>query len=345
MRGAQEKIRIAVSKMSTKNTVLNTHETGPQLPSFRMHDEMKLGAPTLRIRNLQRMLDFYEKDFGLRVNRRYQDTDDGSLDVAELGFDRSISREPLLILKHDPNATKSSLDSAGLYHFAVLLPDRKSLASTYLTIGNSGVPYDGFANHLVSESLYLRDPERNGIEIYSDRPRNEWPDWTRISEAAAAGDFRYVASSFTQPLDLDSLLRELTADERVNGNSRPFPRGAKIGHMHLKVTNLERSVQFYHEKLGLDIMGNLPSIGAAFLSAGGYHHHIGLNTWHSLGGDSNKEGDAGLENFTIIVPDRLVLDELRKQMPDSSFSESYDHLRLSISDPDGIRILIESAHE
>src|ERR671932_2468840 len=111
----------------------------------------------------------------------------------------------------------------------------------------------------------------------------------------------------TLPLDLDSLIDEIKNNnnnqEKIN-NIKAFPTGARIGHIHLKVTNLERSIKFYHEKIGLDITSNWSSIGAAFLSAGGYHHHIGMNTWHSLGGEFHANGQTGLQNFTITTPSK-----------------------------------------
>ncbi len=306
-------------------------EEGPERSRFRMHNEMRLGAPTLRVRNLEEVFSFYESNLGLKANRNYQDSDD-SLSALELGFKSNPNdSEPILILKHDPKASATPHDFAGLYHYAVLVPDRKSLASTYLAIEASGASYDGFADHTFSESLYLHDIERNGIEIYADRPRSTWGT---IMEAMSRGDVRGLMS-LNKPLNLNSLLMVLNGDET---NSRsPFPRGARIGHVHLRVTNLERSVKFYHEKLGLDITANLPDMGAAFLSVGGYHHQIGLNTWHSLEGSPHKEGQAGLENFTVKVPARSVLNALASEFPDSSLKSG----RLSVFDPDGIRILIE----
>ncbi len=306
-------------------------EEGRERARFRMHDGMRLGAPTLRIKNLEEVLSFYESNLGLKANRNYQDSDD-SLGVLELGFKSNRNdSEPILILKQDPKAAATRHDFAGLYHYAVLVPDRKSLASTYLAIEGSGASYDGFADHTFSESLYMHDVERNGIEIYADRPRNTWGT---IMEAMSKGDVRGLMS-LNKPLDLDSLLMELKGDE--TSSRSPFPRGARIGHIHLRITNLERSVRFYHEKLGLDVRANLPEMGAAFLSVGGYHHQVGLNTWHSLGGSPHKDGQAGMENFTIRVPDVSVLDVLATEFPDSPVKNG----RLSISDPDGIRILIE----
>ncbi len=320
--------------MSTEDriTASSLVEESPGHARFRMHDGMRLGAPTLRVRNLEKVLSFYETNLGLKTNRNYQDSSD-SLRTLELGFKTNPNDpETILVLKHDPKAATTAHDFAGLYHYAVLVPDRKSLASTYLAIQGSGASYDGFADHTFSESLYLHDVERNGIEIYADRPRNTWG---AIMVAMRKGDARGLVS-LNKPLDLDSLLMELSRDEK-NGQF-PFPRGTRIGHVHLRITDLERSVKFYHEKLGLDITANLPEMGIAFLSVGGYHHQIGLNTWHSLGGTPHKDGQAGLENITVRVPDAGVLDALAIEFPDAHVKDG----RLLIPDPDGIRILIEA---
>ena len=127
---------------------------------------MEVGSPILTVKNIDKVLEFYEKRLGLQVNRKYQNENDRS--VYEIGFKNTYSDKPLLMLQYDPNAKSPSRHSTGLYHFAILVRDRKSLASTYLALRNSGVNYEGFADHLVSESLYMRDPEKNGIEIYRD---------------------------------------------------------------------------------------------------------------------------------------------------------------------------------
>jgi catechol 2,3-dioxygenase len=304
-----------------------------------MQSGMTIGNPVLRIRYIDRVLTFYEKTVGLQVIKRYSayDYDDDSDDlIYEIGLKSANSNQRLLTLHHDPNAKVASQYSAGLFHFAILVPDRKSLASTYLALRNSGVDYDGFADHLVSESLYLRDPENNGIEIYRDRSSKEW---SRDGEGHIMMD--------TLPLDLDSLIDEINNNnqEEERNNIEAFPTGARIGHIHLKVTNLERSMKFYHEKLGLDITSDWGSMGAAFLSAGGYHHHIGMNTWNSLNGDSHIHGKTGLENFTITIPDKSTLNILGSIMQDSSKPEKQqrteERSQLLISDPDGIQFHIK----
>jgi catechol 2,3-dioxygenase len=289
---------------------------------------MRLAAPTLRVRNLEDTLAFYERDIGLHLNRRGHDSE--GFEVLELGFEQN--KDPLLVIKHDPDARRPPHDFAGLYHYAALLPDRKGLASTFLAVGKTGVSYEGFADHSFSEALYLHDVEMNGMEFYADRPRSTWPDWKLVR--GTGGFMRFAA--LNKPLDLDSLVGELDREERASPIS--FPRGARIGHMHLRVTNLERSVNFYHERLGLDVMAHMPEMGAAFLSVGGYHHHLGLNTWHSQGGSSHSRGDAGLEEFRMVLPDEAALNEVAARFPGSP----EDNGVISITDPDGIMISISS---
>jgi catechol 2,3-dioxygenase len=316
------------SKLSTRS------RTAPEATPFVMHEGMRLGSPTLRVGQLQRMLDFYVGKLGLS-SRVVEDGTSG-LKTVDLGFAGSPDKA-LLTLREDPKARQAPSDFAGLYHYAVLVPDRRGLASTFLAIGNSGVAYEGFADHQVSESLYLHDAERNGMEIYADRPRNVWLDWKRISARIATTGDMSLMSPMSQPLDLDSLLSELGGDQAREKPSA-FPKGARIGHMHLRVTDLQRSMEFYHEKLGLEVMMHVPQMGAAFLSAGGYHHHLGLNTWQSLRGTPHEDGDLGLEEFKIVVPDHAVLDEVARRVPGSRTEGG----ALVIRDPDGIRISLVS---
>jgi catechol 2,3-dioxygenase len=300
-----------------------------------MHSIKKVGSPVLRVRDIDKIVMFYETKLGLQVKRRHQD-DYGNA-VYELGFVHiDYPEDSLLQLHHDPNAKNASPHSAGLFHFAILVPNRESLASTYLALKNSGVYYDGFADHLVSESLYLRDLENNGIEIYRDRPARDWP---RDSEGNIMMD--------TLPLNLQSIVSEM--DRLESKNPVAFPIGARIGHMHLKVTNLERSIKFYHKILGFDITVDWRSMGAAFLSAGGYHHHVGMNTWHSMNGEVHSNDVLGLENFTITVPDISSFNRIRSAIKSHHFSseekqkeqKSYGN-QLMVSDPDGIQIVIRS---
>ena len=284
---------------------------------FKLSPDIKLGPVSLKVRDLGLMESFYERDVGLTVLHR---------DKSLIQFGAGSSKEPILELNEFPDSTKPPEDAAGLYHYALLVPDRKNLAATYLTLGNKGTVFDGFADHLVSEALYLTDPENNGIEIYRDRSRDEW----RFDEEG------YVDMT-TQPLDIDSLLREVAGVPRED--LRALADGTRVGHIHLKVTNLQRSIAFYRTMVGLELTrfwGN-----AAFLSTGRYHHHVGMNTWESLGGEPVKKDWTGLGHFTITIPNEN-LRELSQRMADSPLVYGQGTGQLLISDPDDIELVFKS---
>jgi catechol 2,3-dioxygenase len=286
------------------------------IPEFKLNPEMMFGPVSLKVKDLGSMLSFYEKDLGLVALSRDKE-------VVELS--PSKSAEPIIVLRHVPNAEKAPDDAAGLYHYALLVPDRRSLAATYVAIGNAGIIFDGFADHRVSEALYLTDPEGNGIEVYADRTRNHW----KFDEDG------YVDMT-TQPLDIDFLLKEVTNVRR--DSLKAIADGTKVGHIHLKVTDLQRSISFYRSVIGLDLMRYYES--AAFLSVGRYHHHIGMNTWESLGGKPVERNWAGLEHFTIAVP-RENLNELSTMLADSPIAHKEGNGQLFISDPDEIALIVK----
>jgi catechol 2,3-dioxygenase len=279
---------------------------------------MTLGPVSLIVRNLEDVLDFYVKGLGLKIG-----ADSG--DHVEL-LSSKESHEPLLILRSNAKAEMAPADAAGLYHYALLLPDRRSLAAAYLSVGKAGVLFDGHADHLVSEALYLTDPEGNGIEIYADRPRDQW----KFDEDGQV-------QMGTQPLDVDSLVQEVsgTSEESLTA----IPEATRVGHIHLKVTNLERSVAFYHQLLGLDLMSYWGN--AAFLSVSGYHHHIGMNTWESLSGSARRTDWSGLEFFTMKMAETRA-GELSARLADSPYVYSVESDRLFLSDPDGIELVIRT---
>jgi len=271
----------------------------------------------LRVGDLDLMLSFYVKDLGLKMLRPH----DGLVELRTAGS----SSEPLLVLYHDAKAEVAPEDAAGLYHYAILLPDRRTLAAAYLALRNRGVTFEGFADHLVSEALYLTDPEGNGIEIYVDRPRSEW----KFDE-----DGRLKMS--TEPLDIDSLIKE--SPQVPPGSLEPLPDDAKIGHIHLKVADIDRSILFYRDILGFDLMSYWGS--AAFLSAGRYHHHLGINTWESLGGPGKPKTAIGLEYF-IIRASQENLHELALRLTGTPFLQAQEHSQLFLSDPDSIELVIK----
>ena len=299
---------------------------------------LRLGGPVLRVIDLQLELAYYQK-FKMKLVRRIRGED--GYEIIELAFDvddkavSQINNSPILTLIHDPEASRPPHRSAGLFHFAILTPDRKSLAATFVSLENQGIQFIGFADHLVSESLYLQDPEDNGIEIYCDRPREEWQF-----------DEHGHVQMDTIALDLQSLLSELDRNDDIimkespSKNLMPFPRGTKIGHIHLKVINLAASTNFYREILGFDLMQTMP--GASFLSIEGYHHRLAINTWLSRAGISLKGGEAGLEYFTIHISDREFYEQLLTRVHKSSAYKIGSN-EIVVTDPDGIRMMLSYA--
>jgi catechol 2,3-dioxygenase len=188
---------------------------------------------------------------------------------------------------------KPSTRETGLYHFALLVPDRASLARWLAHAARDRVPLTGLSDHDVSEAIYLSDPDLHGIEIYADRPRELW-------------EGHVMERLTTKPLDVESLLGELDDPQ-----AEPFdgqPDGTTMGHVHLRVSDVPETVAFYRDRLGLDLMAQLGPT-AAFLSAGGYHHHIGANTWESRGAGPAPAGSAALRHATVVFPDSASRDE------------------------------------
>jgi catechol 2,3-dioxygenase len=250
-----------------------------------------IGSVHLTVADLEAQRSFYERALGLRELER-----DGS--TVRLGPDGG---PVILELTGDPDAPRRPHGTTGLYHLAVLVPGRADLGQALRRVIESGWRFTGASDHLVSEALYLNDPEGNGIEIYRDRPREEW---ARSDEG--------VIQMATLPLDLDGVLGEIEAAEPVPAL---MPAGTHIGHVHLQVANLRDAETFYSGALGFEVMVRTYP-GALFVSAGGYHHHIGLNTWESAGGSPPPEGSTGLRSFELVLPTaddaNLVADRARE---------------------------------
>ena len=243
---------------------------------YRLPDATRLGPVRLQVAGLARSIAYYESVLGLRELEKNRGEG-----VVQLGAHGNDS--VLVELRERPGAAPVPRRGLlGLYHFAILLPDRAALGRLLRHLTALGV-HAGMADHLVSEALYLADPDGLGIEVYADRPRESWKKTGRQIAMA------------TDPLDVHGLLAE-AGDAPFTG----LPAGTVIGHVHLHVGDIERAAHFYHEGLGFDKMvWNYP--GALFLAAGGYHHHLGTNTW-AAGAPSASDGDARLIEWEIQVP-------------------------------------------
>ncbi len=237
-----------------------------------------VGAVSLTVASLQQSIDFYTTRIGLQLLKQQGET-------AYLG----VGAEELLVLHGNPGARRVPRTS-GLYHFALLVPTRRALGAALKHLVDSGVPLQGAADHLVSEAIYLADPEGNGIEIYRDRDRVEWT--VHGSEIQMA----------TDPLDAQGVLAAAIGAPSDQG----LPAGTRMGHVHLHVADIAAAEAFYHGVLGFDITLRYGK-SATFLSAGGYHHHIAVNTWAGQGAKPNPEGAMGLKEFSLVVPDAAEL--------------------------------------
>jgi catechol 2,3-dioxygenase len=233
-----------------------------------------LGPVRLLVADLDPAVSFYERAIGLTELER-----DGA--VAALG---PRGGEPLVELVGRPDAPPRPSRSTGLFHLALLVPSRPELARTLRRVVDAGARLSGASDHLVSEALYLHDTEGNGIELYRDRPRDEW----RYEQ----GELQMA----TLPLDLEGVLAELPV-----GDDHGMDAATRMGHVHLNVADLEEAERFYVGELGFDVtVRGYP--GALFVSSGGYHHHIGLNTWAGRGAPPPPPGARGLESFVVTPP-------------------------------------------
>ncbi len=279
-------------------------------PGYRLPDSLHLGVVKLQVADVERSIAYYDRVIGLRVLRR----DGGVAELAPHGEDVSIVE----LHEHEGATSVPRRGRLGLYHFAILLPDRVALGRFVAHLAEIGERV-GMADHLVSEALYLTDPDGLGIEVYADRPRDTW---------RTSGN---VLAMATDPLDIDDLVR-------AGGNEkwRGMPLGTRIGHVHLYVDSLETAESFYHRGLGLDkIVLQFP--GALFMSAGGYHHHLGTNIWAAQAPRAGAD-DARLLEWTLYLGDRASVDAAAKSLALSGHDVSREDGAAVATDPWGTAI-------
>jgi catechol 2,3-dioxygenase len=242
--------------------------------------ETTVGAVHLTVSDLARSSAYYRDTIGL------EELGDGSF---------GAGGTELLRLVEEPGA-RPATGYSGLFHFALLVPERAHLAAWLRHAIEDGVQLTGASDHFVSEALYLRDPDHHGIEIYADRPREVWAD-----DPSRIGSW---------PLDTEDLLAA------GDGAATALPAGTRMGHVHLSVADVDETIAFYRDQVGFDLIAQIGD-QAAFLSAGGYHHHVGANTWESRGAEQAPEGTARLLHFTLLAP-QSELDRLGPQLVDPS---------------------------
>jgi catechol 2,3-dioxygenase len=267
-----------------------------------------IGGIQLTVADLDRSVQFYQDRLGFKLLGR----ENGQ---ARLG----TAAHALLTLIEKPGAKpRTQRGMTGLYHFAILLPDRRSLARLLLHMAENETEVQGAADHGVSEALYLADPDGNGIELYRDRQRNEWP----------VDDLGKLQMG-TEELDVDNLVMEL------KDGVAPWtglPDSTVIGHVHLHVRDLPEAEQFYTRVLGFRVMQRYGS-GAIFVSAGGYHHHIGMNTWAGAGAPPPPPDVAGLRWFEVRLPDAAAFEALQARLKEANIPADDLEGGILIKDP------------
>jgi catechol 2,3-dioxygenase len=246
---------------------------------------LRLGPVHLTVTDLDRSVEFYESSIGLRASRR------GDRE-AVLG----AGGEDLLVLVEEPDARRAGRH-AGLYHFALLHPSRLELARAAKRLIATRTPVSGASDHNISEAIYLPDPDGNGIELAADRPSETWGD---LSDPTAIGG--------PMPLDMEDLLASVE-DEEPRPAASP---GLRVGHLHLHVGDIGRALGFWRDGVGFQVMTRFPS--AAFIAAGGYHHHLGLNTWRGEGVPPQPDGVVGLRHWTIFLDDAEDVAAVRERV-------------------------------
>jgi catechol 2,3-dioxygenase len=248
---------------------------------MKIPDNTKIQSVDLKVQDLKNSLNFYADLLGFRV---IEEKNNIALLSATGGHPYLIS------LKEDKSAALRPRGTTGLFHTALRFPDRKELARVFLRLFENKVKFTGFSDHLVSEAIYLNDPDGNSVELYADKPKELW---------------QYKMGQIemdTLPLDLSVITNELDDRNLWNG----IHPDTDIGHIHLNVSDLHKAQEVYSMLLGFNIT-NSSYRGALFFSAGGYHHHIGVNTWSSAGGKPAPKNSAGLEGFTISIPDEKYM--------------------------------------
>jgi catechol 2,3-dioxygenase len=280
--------------------------TSEKLPS-----ETRMGYVHLTVSDLGRAIDFYRQSIGLHLIGR---------DAGEVSL--GTGQRELLRLTEAPGASRVP-GRTRLYHFALLVPSRQALGNVLRNLMATQTKISGGADHLVSEALYLDDPDGNGIEIYRDRPREEW----KMRHGRPQMD--------TLPLDFEGILAGAGGSENAWNK---LPADSVLGHMHLHVAQLEQAANFYKEVIGFDLQAQLGR-SAAFLSAGGYHHHLGINTWAGEGAPPPPEGAVGLRYFSVELPEKAALKQLIGQLQRAQVSYESSADGFYVRDPSQNKML------
>ncbi|MBY0123326.1 VOC family protein [Bacillus sp. S/N-304-OC-R1] len=277
------------------------------MSKFHKEPNVYVGEVQIKVRDLTASIDFYQNLMGFKV---LEQTSSKAVLTAD-------GKTPLVTLEQPADVIPKTGRTAGLYHFAILLPSRADLSAFLKHLLHTGYRF-GAADHYVSEALYLDDPDGNGIEVYRDRPSDEWTWRNGLVDMA------------TEQLDGEGILAE--SHEEWNG----LPAGTLMGHIHLHVSDLKQAEKFYTKGLGFETVSYYPQ--AAFLSTGGYHHHIAINTWQGAGAPTPPENSVGLKWYTLVYPNEAAREKAIGQLKDFGATVHEEAGHYVTSDPAGNQI-------
>ncbi|SMD19564.1 VOC family protein [Rhizobium sp. RU36D] len=293
-------------------------QTGLKAPQsdipFALSTPMHVGEAALRVRDLPKLKAYYQAMLGLEVIS--ERADQVTLGAGGMALLHLLSR---------PDAAIEGQNQAGLYHIAFLMPTRRDLASWLVHVARTEVPLVGFADHSVSEAVYLADPEGNGLEVYSDRSKDGW----RWSEGRV--------TMGTNELNIDDIIIK-TGVRTDRDDYTIAPAGLSIGHMHLRVGALETARAFYRAGVGMDVTAGSDERGASFLSSGGYHHHLGTNVWQSRDAGQRDDKATGLDWFSLRITDGSLLDGQRQRLAEAGYRLTEIEGGIEAVDPWGTRV-------
>ncbi len=292
--------------------------------NYRIHPDSKPGFVHLTVANLNQQINFYQKTVGLQLHWREGDS-------AGLG----AGQADLLRLTEMPKARRYR-GTTGLYHMAFLLPNRRELARAIGRFFNQN--YTNYpTDHVLTKSVYLDDLEGNNIEIYAESPEDGIFGVENGNIVARRSDGR--KSDGRDPMDLEELFSHLASDDQLD---TPLPSETRLGHVHLFVADLNATLHFYHDWLGMDNMGLAPAFRMGMISAGGYHHHIGYNTWQGEGAVAAPPGSLGMRYFTFNLPSTTQLQKLEENIRQNGVPYERSEGGLWVTDPSQIRILFST---
>lgn len=303
---------------------MSTQTNNPIKEEFSIHPATGIGHVSLTVANLENQILFYEKALGFKVHWREENR-------AGLG----AGGADLLVMTEQPNLKKYR-GVTGLYHFAVVFPNRRELAiamARLFALKIRNAPTD----HVMTKTTYLDDPEGNGIELYCESPEDGSWVFKDGNYEARWSDGRW--SDGREALDVDALFSHLKEDDRLDVS---IPDGTRMGHIHLHVSDIPEAVDFYHGVLGFDIMGMSKGIGMAFVSAGGYHHHIGLNTWVGRGAPPPPSDAVGLRHFSVDFPNQSALDDVLARIEKAGIPYNQTDDGILLQDPSQNGVVLRS---